>query len=197
MDPDTKGHRAGPWSHGGSPQAPGNPERCGKEVGRAMLGPGHSLALQPAKGPSSYSPYPYPNHRGCPARPSHSLFPRAQVPPPFFFLMVPKLFYPMAGCGKNAVSSERGPRVTGGGNPHSMAPGVKDPPLSLRLHCPRPCLRLCPPGPIPYNHPRIAPEQRLQSAGHHVAPLCPGTPLLPVVWPWPSLSKTGEEGEGI
>lgn len=83
----------------------------------------------------------------------------------------------MSGRGKNAVSSERGPRVTGGGNPYCMAPGVKEPPLSLRLHCPRPCLRLYPPGPIPYNHPRIAPEKPLKAAGHQVAPLYPGTPL--------------------
>ncbi|KAM5177354.1 myosin light chain kinase 2, skeletal/cardiac muscle isoform 1-T1 [Callospermophilus lateralis] len=43
-----------------------------------------------------------------------------------------------------------------------MAPGVRDPLLRPRLHCPYPCLRLCPLGPIPYNLPRTLPEQPLQ-----------------------------------
>uniref|UniRef100_A0A667HJL8 Myosin light chain kinase 2, skeletal/cardiac muscle n=2 Tax=Lynx TaxID=13124 RepID=A0A667HJL8_LYNCA len=43
-----------------------------------------------------------------------------------------------------------------------MAPGVRDPLLRPRLPCPRPCLRLCPPSPIPYNCPRTASGQPLQ-----------------------------------
>lgn len=75
------------------------------------------------------------------------------VPPPFFFLMVPMLFYPMSGRGKNAVSSERGPRVTGGGNPHSMAPGVKDPPQSPPP-LPTPLPPPLPTGPNPLQPPQ-------------------------------------------
>ncbi|KAI5934309.1 Myosin light chain kinase 2, skeletal/cardiac muscle [Manis javanica] len=54
-----------------------------------------------------------------------------------------------------------------------MAPGVRDPLLRPRLPCLRPCLRLCPPRPVPYNCPRTAPGWLLQDRRP------PGHPSLP------------------
>lgn len=134
-------------------------------MGRARARPEHSLVLQPRPRPPGVpGPLPDPVQagdtrqglgKGCSLR-------APDAPLPFLFLLLPTLLSPQSVCGKNAVSSERGPRVTGGGSPSCMAPGVRDPLLRPRLPCPRPCLRLCPPSPIPYNCPRTASGQPLQ-----------------------------------
>lgn len=135
------------------------------QVCRARARAEHSLALQPCPG-APLVPGPLPGQvqasdtgqglgKGC------SL--GGLVAPSFFSSCLFQHYSPPRSvCGKNAVSSERGPRVTGGGSPSCMAPGVRDPLLRPRLPCPRPCLRLCPPSPIPYNCPRSTPGQPLQ-----------------------------------
>lgn len=167
-----RGHRAGQWGQGDYPQAclaltsfwetPGDVARRWAEP-RAGLS--IALSCSPARQPlGRRAPFLTPGRagdtrrglgKGCSLR-------APDAPSLFSSCSVPTLLYPQSVCGKNAVSSERGPRVTGGGSPSRMAPGVRDPLLRPRLPCPRPCLRLCPPSPVPYNCPRTASGQPLQ-----------------------------------
>lgn len=141
------GHRAGCWGHGDYAWACvvqtrlwGTP----RDVGRAGAWPEHSLALQPCLRASSSILFQVRDTRqglgeGCsPGAPG--------APSCFLFLLVPTLLSPRLVHRKNAVSSEWGPRVTGGGSQSCMAPGVRDPLPRPRLLCLHPCLRLCPPG---------------------------------------------------
>lgn len=166
---------------------------------QSRAGPGCSFALQPClRAPLlPGSPSGLVQARGTGQGLGRGLLPQGpRRPLPFLFLLIPTLFSPQSGRGKNAVSSEQGPRVTGGGSPSYMAPGVRDPLLRPRLHCPCPCLRLCPPGPIPYNLPRTIPEQPLRD---RQPPGCPS--LLQVClysqvsWPWPPLATASPQEE--
>lgn len=115
------------------------------DVGRARAWPEHSLALQPClRAPSSILSQIRDTRQGL----GEGCSPGAPgAPSCFLFLLVPTPLSPGSVHGKNAVSSEWGPRVTGGGSPSCMAPGVRDPLPRPRLLCLHPCLRLCPPGP--------------------------------------------------
>lgn len=155
-------------------------------VGRARAQPGPSLARQPClrapllPGPSLVLFKPRPRQRLLPGGP--------RCPLPFLFLLVPTPLSPHSVHGKNAVSSEQGPRVTGGGSPSCMAPGVREPLLRPRLPCPRPCLRLCPPA-SPLQLPQ---DCNWAAAAKQTAtrlPLsAPGTSLPSFSWLWPPLS---------
>lgn len=144
------------------------------QVGRARAQSGHNLALQPCL----RSPLlPGPSLILFKPRHGKRLLPRApgpQVPPPFSLLLVPTPLPPTPPSvrGKNAVSSEWGPRVTGGGSPSCMAPGVRDPLLRPRLPCLHPASASAHPAQSLTTAPGRLLGSRGNTDGHQVAPLC-------------------------